>query len=135
MPPRFADTNIFLRYLTRDDEAKAERALRLLERVERGEERIVTTQMVIFETVFTLQRSYSMPKAEIRDVLDDLLSLSALHVNGKHLLRKALELYASANVSFVDAYNTTHMTAGGIDEIYTWDTDVDHLPGVVRIEP
>jgi predicted nucleic acid-binding protein len=34
---RFIDTNIFIRYLTRDDPAKAERVKQLLERTQRGE--------------------------------------------------------------------------------------------------
>ena len=59
MPPRFLDTNILLRYLTRDDEEKARRALALLLRVERGEEEVVTSPMVVFETIFTLQRYLS----------------------------------------------------------------------------
>ncbi len=41
MPVHFIDTNILLRYLTRDDEQKAQRALQLLIRVENGEEKVV----------------------------------------------------------------------------------------------
>ena len=40
---RFLDTNVILRYLTRDDEVKAQAALRLLLRAERGEERLATS--------------------------------------------------------------------------------------------
>ena len=42
MARRFLDTNILLRYLTRDDEAKAQQALALLRRVERDEEQVET---------------------------------------------------------------------------------------------
>ena len=66
MSLRFLDTNILLRYLTRDDEAKARRALALMIRVERGEEQVVTSPMVIFETVFTLEKSYRIARSTIK---------------------------------------------------------------------
>ena len=64
MMPRFLDTNILLRYLTRDDEVKARACLALLLRVERAEEVVVTSDLVIAETVFTLQspRQYGLSR-------------------------------------------------------------------------
>ncbi|MGH2366478.1 MAG: PIN domain-containing protein [Chloroflexota bacterium] len=76
MPARFLDTNIFIRYFTRDDEAKAARALALLERVERGE-KVVTSVMVAFKVVFTLERSYQLSKPRVHELLADLLSLQS----------------------------------------------------------
>jgi predicted nucleic acid-binding protein len=58
MPERFLDTNVLVHYLTRDDEQKAEAAFALLRRVEQGDEKVVTSPLVIFEVVFTLQKSY-----------------------------------------------------------------------------
>jgi len=46
---RFIDTNLFIRYFTRDEEEKAQRVLALLKRVEKGEEKITTSSLVIFE--------------------------------------------------------------------------------------
>ena len=37
---RFIDTNLFIRYFTRDDEEKAQKVLALLKRVEKDKERI-----------------------------------------------------------------------------------------------
>ncbi len=51
MPPRLLDTNVLIRYFTRDDPAKGERALALLLRVEQGQAKLATTATVIFETV------------------------------------------------------------------------------------
>ena len=135
MPLRFLDTNIFIRYFTKDDEVKAAKALALLERVERGVEKIITSEMVVFEVVFTLEHSYRLEKSKVRGMVSDILSLRSLRVPGKRLLIRALELHASANISFVDAYNAVSMAEYGVSEIYSWDTDFDKLPGVNRIEP
>ena len=135
MPPRFLDTNVLLRYLTRDDEEKAQRALALLTRVERGEEKLVTSAMVIFETVFTLQHTYKVPRERIRASMGDIIAFPGLSLPDKRLCLRALELYATTRLSFADAYNAAFMQEEGISEIFSWDTDFDRLPGITRQEP
>ncbi|MDQ2785854.1 MAG: PIN domain-containing protein [Chloroflexota bacterium] len=71
---RFLDTNVFLRYFTNDDPAKAQAALALLQRVERGEERVIVLPIVVFEVVCTLRRGYQMPKEDIRRLFWRILS-------------------------------------------------------------
>jgi predicted nucleic acid-binding protein len=135
MPPRFLDTNILLRYFTRDDQAKAERALALLQRVERGEEKVETSLIVVFEAVYALQRLYQVPHTQIRTLLLPVIRLRGLHLPGKQLCMAALERYATTNVSFADAYHSVYLQARGQSEIYSWDTDFDKLPGIRRPEP
>lgn len=135
MAARFLDTNILLRYLTRDDEHKACRALALLNNVERGEEKVVTSPMVIFEIVFTLEKRYRIPRERIRDSLRDILSLRGLELANKHLYEHALDLYANKNISFADAFNATYMKSRGVSEIYSFDSDFDKLEGISRLEP
>lgn len=132
---RFLDTNVLLRYLTRDDEEKASRALALLTKVERGEEKVVTSAMVIFEAVFTLQKRYGVPRERIQASLGDIISLRGLDLPNKHLYAQALDLYASKNLSFADAFNAAYMQSRQVSEIYSWDTDFDRLEHLSRIEP
>lgn len=132
---RFLDTNILLRYFTNDDEMKAEQALNLLQRLERGGETVETSLMVIAETIFTLERFYKVSKPQTREMLQDLLSLPHLKLPGKSLCQAALDLHVTANVSFVDAYNAVYMRSRGLTEIYSWDTDFDGLLDLVRVEP
>lgn len=135
MSPIFLDTNILLRYLTRDDEQKAQWALDLLIRVEQGEEKVITSSLVIFETIFTLQRFYKVPRPEIKELILPIISLRGLHLPGKNLFYQAFDLYITKNISFVDAYNAAYMLSEGIVNIYTWDTDFDRIEGIVRLEP
>jgi len=90
MPLRFLDTTVLLRYLTRDDERKAAAALALLQRIERGEEWVVTTQAVIFETVFTLQRFYKVPRERIRDLVLPIVTLCGVQLPNKPLYERAI---------------------------------------------
>lgn len=135
MTLRFLDTNILLRYLTKDDPEKATRALALLLRVERGEERVVTSSLVIFETVWTLQKYYRLPRTDIRDRLLPVLRLRGVHLVNKRVYIEALERFALTTISFADVFNSVYLASLGVSEIYSWDTDFDRIPGITRIEP
>ena len=135
MEPRFLDTDVLLRYFTRDDEEKAAQVLALLTRVDRGEERVETSTMVIFEVVFTLQKHYRVPREQIRDLLTPIIALRGLRLADKHVFHRALDLYVTHNISFADAFNAAQMAARGIATIYTWDTGYDRVPGIDRMEP
>ena len=134
---RFLDTNILLRYLTRDDEQKADASFNLLLRVERGEESVVTTDLVIAEAVFTLQspRSYSLPRKIIRERLEPVIALRGLRLPRKSLYARVFDLYCDSRVSFADAYNAAYMEGRSITEVYSYDTDFDRIAGISRVEP
>jgi predicted nucleic acid-binding protein len=132
---RFLDTNILLRYFTRDDEEKARKALALLQRIENGEEKVETSLPVIFETIFTLKKQYKIPIHRIRDYLLPILQSRGLKLPAKALCIAALNLFAERNISYADAFNAVYMQAKGIKEVYSWDEDFDRIEGITRIEP
>jgi predicted nucleic acid-binding protein len=132
---RFLDTTIILRYLTRDDVDKAEKALALLLRVERGEEKVMTSPLVIFETIFTLQKMYRVPRQKISELMLPIIFLRGLHLPDKEVYQRAFDLYLTRNISFVDAYNASYMLTEEISDIYSWDIDFDKIDGITRIEP
>lgn len=131
----FLDTNILLRFLTGDDMQEAQRALNLFMRIERGEEKVITSSSVIFETVFTLQKQYNLPRKEIKDKLLPIISSRGIHLADKGLYYRAFDIYVTKNISFVDAYNAAYMISEEIFNIYSWDKDFDKIEGIVRLEP
>jgi len=133
--PRFLDTNILLRLLTRDDEVKAEQSLALLLRIENGDERVVTSALVIFEAIFTLQRSYRVPREQIRDFMLPFIELQGLQAPDKGLYAQAFDLYIDLNISFADAFNAAYMLENGLSEVYSWDGHFDRVGGVTRVLP
>ncbi len=132
---RFLDTNILLRYFTRDDEEKARKALALLQHIENGEEKVETSLPVIFETIFTLQRYYKAPRSRIKDLLLLVLRLRDLRLPAKNLCIAALDIFVKQNISYADAFNAIYMQSKGITEVYSWDEDFDRIEGLTRIEP
>jgi predicted nucleic-acid-binding protein len=88
----FLDTNILLRHLLQDDPEQSPKASAFLKRIEEGEAKVRTSDTVIFETVFTLQRSYSKEKAAIRDAFLPLLELPGIVIPNKRRYRKVFSL-------------------------------------------
>ena len=131
---RFIDTNFFLRYLTKDEEEKAKAVLELLKKVKIGEEKVITSPLVIFELIFTLQSYYKVPRKNIKNLLTPILSLRGLKLDQKTIFEQALDIYSESNISFADIFNYCFMLENKIDEIYSFDKDFDKLENIKRID-
>ena len=132
---RFIDTNLFLRYFTRDDEKKAQKVLGLLKRVEKNEEKIITSSLVMFEVIFTLESFYKIPREEIKELLYPILDLRSLKLSDKEVFREALDLFTQKKLSFADAFNASFAIKKGVKEIYSYDKNFDKLEGIERVTP
>jgi len=132
----FLDTNIILRFLLRDDEARFQRCYDLLKRTERGEEKLETSDLVISEVVWILEsKLYSLDRDRIRDLVLPILQLRGLRLPGKRVFERALQLYGDKAIDFVDAYNAATMEKRGLAAIYSYDVDFDKVEGINRLEP
>lgn len=132
----FVDTNVFVRFLTNGDPAKAAAALALFQRAERGEVRLVTSESVVAEIVYVLSSSiYRVPRAEIADALRLLLEQRGVLIEHKHSILSALDLYEQTNLDFEDCISIAHINRLGLGGIYSYDHHFDRIPSVRRLEP
>lgn len=132
---RFIDTNVFLRYLTGDDKEKAQKALALLKRLEKNQEKATTNLLVIFETIFTLERFYKVDRKEVRNLLQPILELRGFKFREADTVIDALNIYTGKNIPFADAFKAAYMRANDLKEIYSYDEDFDRIEDIIRIEP
>ncbi len=131
----FLDTNILLRHFLGDVPDQSARSTAYLLRIERGEFGIWTADSVIMETVFSLQRQYHIPKAQIRECLLPIINLPGVHLPHKRRLRDVFDIYVEQNMSFIDAYHAVVMRSQGLDTIVSFDRRIERIPGIKRIEP
>ena len=136
---RFLDTNVILRYLTRDDEAKAEACYQLFQRVRQGEKELFTCEAIVAEVVYVLSSTrapYQLSHDEVRARLLPILTLRGLRLPQKHVCINALDLYASSPfLDFEDALAVAHMEQRDTTEILSYDRDFDRVGRVNRLEP
>lgn len=131
----FLDTNIILRHLLADDLDKANRSRELLARIEREEVKALTSDIVMAEVVFVLERSYRVPKKEIRELLLPIILFRGLILPRKLLYLPVFDLYIDQNISFADAYNAILMKRLKVTEVASYDTHFDRVEGIRRFEP
>jgi predicted nucleic acid-binding protein len=136
---RFLDANVILRYLTRDDEAKAQACYALFQRVKQGEEKLVTCEAIVTEVVYVLsspRAPYRLSHEEVRNRLVPILTLRGLKLPQKRVYLRALDLYGSSPfLDFEDALAVAHMERQGVREILSYDMDFNRISGITRVEP
>ncbi|MEJ2738200.1 MAG: PIN domain-containing protein [Anaerolineae bacterium] len=117
----FADTNLFLRYLTNDVPAQADAVEQLLHRASGGEIVLVINSLVIAEIVWTLESYYSLTRDSIKDKILAILNTPGIETAEGDLLLQAIFWYADKNIDFIDACNAAWLLAQELDTIYTFD--------------
>jgi predicted nucleic acid-binding protein len=132
----FVDTNLFIRYLTNDDPALADRVEKLLDEASAGTIALISTELVMAEIVWVLESSYKLTHSNIAPLLRGILATPGLEIINGDLVGQALVLYEQKNIDFVDAYIAALMEKRGIKDIYSYDRKhLSRVKSVQRIEP
>ncbi len=98
------DSNILLRFITREPPEQARAARRLIARAAEGELVIRLSDVVIAEVVWVLGSFYGRERAEIADTLRSFVLADGVAVEDADVVLEAMRSMAERNVAFVDAY-------------------------------
>ena len=125
---QLADTNIILRYILNDNQELAGLARQI---IETGAVEAKTE--VIAEAVYVLKGVYGATPVEISAALTVFIEYSGILVEDKAMLVKALELFGSQNLGFVDCILAA-CAATNDARIHTFDKKLKKLiaqePGI-----
>jgi predicted nucleic acid-binding protein len=138
MPPlEYLDTNVFIRHITQDNPQMAEQAHRLFKQLEDGRATATTCEGVIVEAVQVLSSRalYHLPRPDIRRHLSNLLAVKGLRLPRKRVYLRALDLYATSSLDFVDALIVAHMQRDRSSVVISFDRDFDRVAQLTRREP
>jgi uncharacterized protein len=116
----FADTNLFLRYLTNDIPEQADACEQILRQATKGEISLVTNSLVIAEIVWTLESYYHQSPSATQDKILAMLNTPGLEVAEGDLVLQAILWHVEKSVDFIDAYNAAWMAEHGIETILTF---------------
>ena len=129
------DTNILVRFFTKDDPEKAERCKELLAKGKEGKIDLFISDMVFAELVWVLEKVYLFHREKIKGCLEAILGTENLRFGNKNVLEETIFLYEKYNIDFIDAYHSAFMRQKGFSSIYSYDTDFDKLSEIERREP
>jgi len=113
------DTNILVRYLTRDDEPQWQQAADLI----RQNQPCFIANIVLCELVWVLRgTNYRFPKEEIIRVLDAMLHSAAFEFENRSTLDQALQRYKQGKADFSDYLIGAISRQAGCTEIASFDS-------------
>ena len=130
----YADTNIFIRYLTQDIPEQAEKAEKRFLQAKEGGITLILTSFTVVEILYVLQEFYKMDKNTAVAKLQTIISPEFIKVEKKEHILEALLLFKIVNIDFVDLLNWT-IAKEDKAKILSFDKDFDKLTPKLRIEP
>ena len=115
------DTNVLVRFVTRDDPTQARRArAAVMDAAMRGD-RLFVDAIVLCELVWVLRSAYGQPREKICAVLAAMLSTPELVIEDKDLARRALRDYQAGQGGFADAFIGHRNHRSGCEATLTFD--------------
>jgi len=101
---------------------------------------VESSESVISEAVYVLSSRtlYNREREEVRLSLSAVIELPGLHLPGKEVCLRALDLYGTTTtrwLDFVECLCVAHMEDAGIETIFSFDRGFDSVPGIARQEP
>lgn len=136
MKRRIVDTNVILRYLVEDPatiDPQFKGVYSFFTRLERGELNAELTELVVFQAYFVLTGFYGVSTAEAAEKLERLVSFKGLHLASKDVVLQCLSRLQKERLDIVDAYILAWSERHGIDEVYSFDGDLEKM-GLTLLE-
>lgn len=120
----FIDTNYFVRFLLRDIPAQHEIAKKLIGDGSKGNLKLFTSIIVIFELYWLFTSFYEKTKAEVCEILANILSLKFIIVDQRDILERALNLYQNSSLDLEDCYNIIFSKSQKMTQFATFDKNL-----------
>ena len=123
------DTNVLIRYLTQDHPIQSAKATEVMERRLTPENPGFVSVVAMVETVWVLDRAYSLTAKEISAAVERLLQVEVLAIENEQEVFTAMVALKQGRGSFSDALIAELGTRAGCARTLTFDQKALRLPG------
>ena len=127
------DTNVLVRYLTRDDAGQAEAARSLVASLSPDSPGFVCREVLV-ELVWVLDRSYAASRDRIASALLSLLAADAIVVESADDVAAAVMAYADGISDFSDLMILAAARRAAATPLYTFDRRASRVDGVELLD-
>lgn len=127
------DTNVLIRYLTRDDKSQYEKARRLIDREVAKGEPVLVSLLVLLETEWVLRSRYELAKADIVTVFSALLDTADLAFEDEPSVENAVYSWKDSAADFFDCLIEARNRRLGCRGTATFDGRTLKLPGFISV--
>jgi len=117
----FVDTSVLLRYLVKDDPAKAKAVEKLLRESKDKGTTLFVLPITILEIVWVAEKVYRLSRKTIRELVEAILNTPELKCPLDRVFRQALVAYETQKIKFADAVMSYWGLQEGLSTVYTYD--------------
>jgi predicted nucleic-acid-binding protein len=127
------DTNVLVRYLTRDDKSQYEKARRLIAREVATGEPVLVSLLVLLETEWVLRSRYELAKADIVTAFSALLNTTDLAFEDEPSVENAVYSWKDSAADFADCLIEARNRRLGCRATATFDSRALKFPGFISV--
>ena len=127
------DTNVLIRYLTRDNPEQAEAARALLQGLTTNGPGFICREVVI-EVVWVLEKSYRFRRERISNIVVELVATDTLVIEDDNDVAQAAAAYREGSADFSDLMILAAANRVGAQPLYTFDRRFARLDGTELVE-
>jgi predicted nucleic-acid-binding protein len=127
------DTNVLVRYLTRDDQPQYEKARRMIDREVAKGEPVLVGLLVLLETEWVLRGRYEMAKAGIVTAFSALLDTADLTFEDEPSVETAVYSWKDSGADFADCLIEARNRRMGCRATATFDVRALKLAGFISV--
>jgi predicted nucleic-acid-binding protein len=127
------DTNVIVRYIVQDDPEQAKAATKLIEQVCSADNPGFLNHIVLCEIVWVLKRSYKQSKADICQIIEQIMKTDRIVVEDIQLVWRALEIFKASKADFSDCLLAQRNLQVGCDYTATLDKAASDSGGYVHL--
>lgn len=121
----FIDTNIWLRFLVKDESEQHQASAKLIEQIEQGVYQPYTSSWVMMELFFVLTKLYAHQPLPAQTIIKQILTTRSLTLIEKTSLSAAISLSQQTKVKLADCLIATQIPTGIM--LVTYDHDFTKL--------
>jgi len=115
------DSNVLVRFFTRDDQKQFEQANRLFERAQ--DHSLWLSVIVLVEVNWTLRRVYKHRVADVLQALEDLVHTRQFVIEDRENVTRAIAIARATRADFSDALVALRNDVDGCPQTATFDRD------------
>jgi predicted nucleic-acid-binding protein len=124
------DTNILIRFITRDDLAQSRRADEIFAGLTEEEPAFISV-VVMAELAWALERTYDYSNVEIASAIERMLQIEVLQIEREQEVLTAMVSLKRGRGAFADALIGEFGSRAGCIRTLTFDRKAARLPGFV----
>lgn len=128
------DTNVLVRWLTRDDPVQVEAVRRVFAAAAGQPGAFFVPHTVVLEVEWVLRARYGFDRTQLLGVFSALLETQELAFEAESALEHALHLFREHSADFADCLHAGHCSAAGVTPLLTFDRRAMRLPGVRGVD-